>query len=49
MVACHGFTYSCGVMILFKPKINVSIGDVIRDKNGRYILSEKIIDDLKFI
>ena len=35
--------------ILFKPKINVSIGNVVRDKNGRYILSETVIDDLKFI
>ena len=42
MVACHGSTHSRGVMFLFKPKINVSIGNVIRDKNGRYILSEKV-------
>jgi len=48
-VACHGSTHSRGVMILFKPKINVSIGNVIRDKSGRYILSETVIDDLKLI
>ena len=49
MLACHGSTHSRGVMILFKPKINVSIGNVIRDKNGRYIVSEVAIDDVKCI
>ena len=36
-------------MILFKPKINVSIGNVIQDKNGRYIVSEAAMDDVKRI
>ena len=36
-------------MILFKPKINVSIDNVIRDKNRRYILSEVSLDESKFI
>ena len=49
MLACHGSTQSRGVMILFKPKVNVSIGNVIRDKNGRYIVSEAAIDDEKRI
>jgi len=35
-------------MILFGPKINVAIDKVIRDKNGRYILSEALLDDVKF-
>ena len=43
MLACHGSTHSCGVMILFKPKINVWISNVIRDKNGRYIVSEAVM------
>ena len=49
MLACHGSTHSRGVMIRFKPKINVSIGNAIRDKNGRYIVSEVAIDDVKCI
>ena len=49
MLTCHGSTHSRGVMILFKPKINVSISNVIRDKNGRYIVSEAAIDDVKRI
>ena len=49
MLACHGSTHSRGVMILFKPKINVSITNVIRDKNGRYIVSETATDDVKRI
>jgi len=36
-------------MILFKPKINVSIDKIIRYKNGRYVLSEVFLDDVKFI
>ena len=49
MLACHGSTHNRGLMILFKAKINVSIGNVIRDKNGRYIVSEAAIDDVKRI
>ena len=36
-------------MILFKPKINVSIEKVVRDKNGRYVSSEVYLDDDKFV
>ena len=49
IVESHGSSHSRGVMILFKPKINVSIDNVIHDKNGRYILSEVSLDDSKFI
>ena len=49
IVESHGSSHSRGVMILFKPKINVSIGNVIRDKNGRYTLSEVSPDESKFI
>ena len=36
-------------MILFKPKINVAIEKVVRDKNGRYVLSKIYLDDEKFV
>ena len=49
MLAWHGSTHTRGVMILFKLKINVSIGNVIRAKKGRYIVSETAIDDVKCI
>ena len=42
-------SHSRGIMILFKPKINMSIDKVIRDKNSRYILSDVLLDDFKFI
>ena len=40
IVESHGSNHSRGVMILFKPKINVSVEKIVRDKNGRYVLSE---------
>ena len=49
IVESHGSSHSRGVMILFKHKINVSIDNVIRDENGRYILSEVSLDESKFI
>ena len=49
IVESHGSSHSRGVMILFKPKINVSIDKIIRDKNGRYVLSEVFLDDVEFI
>ena len=49
IVESHGSNHSRGVMILFKPKINVTIDKIIRDKNGRYVLSEVFLDDVKFI
>ena len=42
IVESHGSSHSRGVMILFKPKINVSIDKIIREKNGRYVLCECI-------
>ena len=41
----HGSNHSRGVMTLFKPKINVSIEKVVRDKNGTYVSSEVYLDD----
>ena len=49
IVESHGSSHSRGVMILFKLKVNVSIDKIIRDKNGRYVLSEVFLDDVKFI
>ena len=45
----HGSNQSCGVMILFKLKINVSMEKGVRDKNGRYVSSEVYLDDEKFV
>ena len=46
IVESHGSSHRHAVMILFKPKINVSIDKIIRDKNGRYVLSEVFLDDV---
>ena len=40
MVGSHGTNHSRGVMILFKPKLDVNIEQIICVKNGRYILAE---------
>ena len=45
--ASHGSTHSRGVMILFKPRLNVTIEKTIADKNGRFILTESVIDGTK--
>lgn len=49
IVESNGSSHSRGVMILFKPKMNVSVDKVIRDKNGRYILCEVSLDEAKFV
>ena len=48
IVESHGSNHSRGVMILFKPKINVSIEKIVRDKNGTYVLNKVYLDDEKF-
>ena len=35
IVSSHGFTHSGGVMILFKPRLDVSFEKIIPDKHGR--------------
>ncbi|CAH3172306.1 unnamed protein product, partial [Porites evermanni] len=45
VVASHGTTHSKGVMVLFKPNLNVTINKTLADKNERYILAEKSIDE----
>jgi len=44
----HGSTHGRGVMILFKPKIDVKIENSITDKNGRFLV-EPIFDETKYI
>ena len=47
ILASHGSTHSRGVMILFKPRLDVTIEKSIYDKNGRYILAEAFVDGSK--
>ena len=49
MIGSHGTNHSRGVMILFKPKLDVNIEQIICDKNGRYILAEALIEGEKFV
>ena len=44
----HGFKHSKGVMILFKPSLNVDFLEITVDKNGRFLLANINInqDDL---
>ena len=44
VVASHGTTHSKGVMVLFKPKLNVTIKKILAEKNGRYILAHRNIN-----
>ena len=44
MIGSHGTNHSRGVMILFKPKLDVNIEQIISDKNGRYILAEVLVE-----
>jgi len=49
MIRIHGTNHIQGVMILFKPKLDINIEDIISDKNGRYILAEGLVEGKKFI
>ena len=49
VVASHGTTHSKGVMVLFKPNLNVTINKTLADKNGRYVLAETSIDKTKIV
>ena len=44
----HGFKHSKGVMILFKPSLNVDFLEISVDKNGRFLVENINInqDDL---
>ena len=45
----HGSSHSRGVMILFKPRLDVCIEKIITDKYGRCVLTETTIDDTKTV
>ena len=47
--AGHGSTHSCGVMTLFKPRLPVTIDNIITNKNGRFIVTEAIFDETKIV
>ena len=49
ILASHGSTHSRGVMIMFKPRLDVTIEKLISDKNGSYILAEAFVDGSKLI
>ena len=49
VVASHGTTHSKGVMVLFKPNLNVTINKTLADKNGRYILAETSIYETNIV
>ena len=44
MVSSHGSTHSRGVMILFKPRLDVSFEKIISDKHGRFLIAEVTVD-----
>ena len=49
MIGSHGTNHSRGVIILFKPKLDVNIEQIISDKNGRYIIAEALAEGEKFV
>jgi len=49
VIGSHGTNHSRGVIILFKPKLDVNIEQIISDKNGRYILVEALVESEKFV
>ena len=44
MIGSHGTNHSRGVITLFKPKLDANIEQIIRDKSGRYILAEALVN-----
>ena len=49
IVSSHGLSHSRGVMILFKPRLDVNIEKIASDDHGRYILAEIVIDNTKVV
>ena len=45
----HGSSHSRGVMILFKPRLDVDLEKIAADNFGRCILAETIIDGTKIV
>ena len=49
MVSSHGSTHSRGVMILFKPRLDISFEKIISDKHGRFLIAEVTVDGEKSV
>ena len=49
IIESHGSNHSRGVMILFKPRLDVTTEKIVNDSNGRYILSEVLLDGERFV
>ena len=49
IVSSHGSSHSRGVMILFKPRLDVNIEKSTLDDHGRYIVAEIVIDNTKVV
>ena len=49
IVSSHGSTHSRGVMILFKPRLDVSFEKNIPDNHGRYLIAEVTVDGKKIV
>lgn len=45
----HGSKHSRGVAILFNPKLHVTIDNEIKSKDGRTLILEIYIEDIKYI
>ena len=45
----HGSTRSRGVMILFNPKLDFQISNVVADKNGRFLILKVSVDESTFV
>ena len=48
-MSSHGSSHSRGVMILFKPRLDVDFQKINADNSGRCILAETIIDGTKVV
>ena len=48
-MSSHGSSHSRGVMIFFKPRLDVDFEKITADNFGRCILAETIIDGTKMV
>ena len=49
IISSHGSSHSRGVMILFKPRLDVGFEKITTDSYGRFIIAEAIIDGTKIV
>ena len=49
IASSHGSSHSRGVMILFKPRLDVDLEKITTDNIGRCILAETIIDGTRIV